>query len=80
MSDTFNHEADAWDSLLFNEDDLDEDVPAYRYPKSNKTCKICGKSGLSWRFSLRKNKWILFDSHTLIDHTCPDKDGTWRNI
>lgn len=52
MSDTFNHEADAWDSLN------DEwEGGSYYHPKSVK-CKRCGEAGLKWK-QHPSGKWWL---------------------
>lgn len=42
MSDTFDHEGDAWDSLMW------DDTPTNWAPKP-KTCKHCGERGLYWK-------------------------------
>lgn len=63
MSDTFNHEADAWDSLLFNEE--------CEYPEGfiphEKTCRHCGKSGLTW--VMHDGKWRLAEQPNGL-HVC----------
>lgn len=71
MSDCFDHEGDAWESL---EDALmhsDEPSPYYRpysysrrdprtQPKKKKvTCAFCGKKKLRWRFLLATGSWRL---------------------
>ena len=53
MSDTFDHEMDAWDQLIEMEmnGQLDED-PFSRsgFPgKGPKTCQYCGRQGLHWK-------------------------------
>lgn len=45
MSDTFNHEADAWDSL---NDDNNEPVNFRQRNPWDKSCRTCGKIGLAW--------------------------------
>lgn len=49
MSDTFDHEGDAWSSLDY-EDSFDEfngGAGAY-IPSANKVCRRCGATGLRW--------------------------------
>ena len=53
MSDTWNHEADAWDSLAYA-DIYDEDV---FYPKLYE-CKYCHQKGLVWR--ILNGNWRLY--------------------
>lgn len=59
MSDIFDHEGDAWDSLIYNEE------PNNWYPKPKK-CKYCGKPGLYWKET--KSGWRLFDRGNM--HVC----------
>lgn len=65
MSDTFDHEGDAWDSMedYYN----DGDGPRYRESPS---CKRCGEKGLSWRET--PYGWRLFkvgQRHVCVDAT-----------
>ena len=60
MSDTFNHEADAWDSLLFHDEPHEE----LTFPKS---CRYCGAGGLWW--AARGRLWRLVDEAGVV-HTC----------
>jgi hypothetical protein len=65
MSDIFNHESDAWDSLLFG------DEPVNFYPKPI-TCRRCGERGLSWK--KLDEGWRLHkydkDQIKLVLHVC----------
>lgn len=67
MSDIFDHEADAWDSL---NDDYWEPI---NYTPKSVTCKYCGLKRLKWK-QLSDGKWRLhfYDSKTvsLKLHTC----------
>lgn len=70
MSDIFNHEADAWDRLLFNEDP--EGDYYYYYSRSkripfNIVCKYCHKSNFTW--AQTSNGWRLFDKERKM-HSC----------
>lgn len=72
MSDCFDHEADAWESL---DRSLDEGFSPFRRgysinsfsprdpntrPKQKKvTCAFCGKKKLRWRFLLAYGSWRL---------------------
>jgi|PlaIllAssembly_1097288.scaffolds.fasta_scaffold08688_6 hypothetical protein len=47
MSDTFDHEADAWDSLLLEDPEYSSYGGIY-FGYSDKVCKYCGKTGLRW--------------------------------
>jgi len=49
MSDTFDHEGDAWDQV-FNE--MPDD------PSLGPRCKFCGRTGLSWKQDA--GKWRLY--------------------
>lgn len=63
MSDTFNHEADAWDSLLFgNRHDELEDFGMH-----SKQCRWCGATGLMW--GKVGSNWRLFDPTSGV-HVC----------
>ena len=68
MSDTFDHEADAWDSLLFYDDEAD-DIP-YRMRRKSITCKYCSKTGFAWKQT--PNGWRLVDMKGTI-HSCLNK-------
>jgi len=60
MSDTFNHEADAWDQLM----DGDVDEPS---PPDLRICKYCRTGGLHWEDV--DGKWKLLHSNGKI-HDC----------
>lgn len=66
MSDIFNHEADAWDSL---NDGYDE--PINPSPKKF-SCKRCGKSGLQWKLTTVGWRTHIFDVKELRlkQHIC----------
>ena len=55
MSDTWNHEADAWDDLVFNEERYHDD-PNYGSPTLH-TCKMCGTACLD--FVKTQHAWHL---------------------
>lgn len=63
MSDCFNHEADAWDSLNDESDDR-----AYSTSPKPTTCKYCNTTGVQW-IDLN-GKWRLFDLASNKPHTC----------
>jgi len=84
MSDTFDHEADAWDSLLFGQDADGEfiswDSPRSRRivrwgyipkPPQPKTCRYCGERGLWWTNTDRG--WRLAKGGAI--HTCSAYPG-----
>lgn len=62
MSDTFDHEADAWDGW---EDGGAEDDD--RYAPWVKTCRHCYTTGLLW--GQHQGRWRLYDGNEL--HVCP---------
>jgi len=63
MSDIFDHEADAWGSLEFGEDDS----PTNYYPKKIK-CKYCKATDVTWiRIGIH---WRLFDKSKKLPHIC----------
>jgi hypothetical protein len=74
MSDTFDHEADAWDSLLFGQDADGEYISwdsrnAHRIVVSApepKTCNHCGQSGLRWQQV--NGFWRLYQGRS--EHIC----------
>ena len=47
MSDTFNHEADAWDDLSFDIG-YEDGEEGYGLWERSKRCRTCGKAGLYW--------------------------------
>jgi len=74
VSDTFDHEGDAWAQF----DDwvtggcTDEPGP-YRYAPTvskQKTCRECGKAGLRWG-NVKGGRWRLFEGG--IEHVCSFK-------
>lgn len=76
MSDTFDHEGDAWDSL----NDLeDQDGSWFGYPvqslmpRAAPTCKRCGMRDLKWRWM--DCGWRLYENerveyNRLKEHNC----------
>jgi len=67
MSDIFNHEADAWDSLI---DGLDYEEwcrgPRANFGRQLPTCNKCGKRFLNWKKI--GGRYVLHDGAT--QHTC----------
>lgn len=70
MSDTFDHEGDAWDSRMSCEDDDYDYVPGGRRIIE---CSRCGKGGLHW--DSYGDRYVLVDSRHMI-HKCPATQGT----
>lgn len=75
MSDTFNHEADAWDSLN-DEDDVVEYMarqgwngPRSKSRGSSPRCKHCGSVNVFW-LSVR-GEHRLYSTLTSERHVCP---------
>lgn len=66
MSDTFDHEADAWDSLN------DEDDDRHPYPSRPVRCNRCGSTDVRWR--QQGGRWVLFSLQPGKEHVCPVKD------
>ena len=66
MSDIFDHEADAWDSL---NDGFDE--PSNWAPKPV-TCRYCGEKGLRWKKLNEGWRLHSYDSKVvgLVLHAC----------
>lgn len=66
MSDTFDHEGNALDDLLFWRGD--EDYDGYPSPARSRvvTCRYCGKKGLKWKNEA--GRWLLFEGGWR--HTC----------
>lgn len=58
MSDTFDHEGDAWASLDWDDPDVWAPHP--------KTCKYCGEKGFYWKQT--PNGWRLAKKGEI--HTC----------
>jgi hypothetical protein len=84
MSDTFDHEGDAWDSLLFGQDADGEYISwdsrdahrivswsSYKAPQP-KTCRACGQRGLYWGQTDRG--WRLFNFGR--EHVCGNVAAT----
>lgn len=79
MSDTFDHEGDAWDSLNDNDDNDDNDegyaggnVKRRRFTggyvhSSAPSCKRCGKTGLNWQHD--GERWVLHEGARKV-HRC----------
>jgi len=61
MSDTFDHEGDAWDMY-------EEDESEYGYVPTKATCKFCGQKNLYWH-CLPQTGWRLFTLKDVI-HVC----------
>lgn len=76
MSDTFDHEGDAWDSL--NDQEQDDYVPAYRARQHaygpRVVCKFCGANGVYW--SRVRGGHHLYEKATLQPHVCAPRDNT----
>jgi len=67
MSDDFNHEADAWDDLLFGVSS--EEVSGQTRGRHCIQCKRCGADHLSWA-QLPNGKWWLKSGAEW--HTCKE--------
>ena len=76
MSDTFDHEADAWDDLLFGRS-ADEGYgwtrsrsrPRSNYYQRRVMCRYCGSTDVRW---VQKNgHWVLFSMTPGVVHRCP---------
>jgi hypothetical protein len=82
MSDTFDHEGDAWDSLLFGEDDGYWSGQSF-YARAV-TCRNCGTTGLQW--SAGDGSWYLYKPGTGLQWSAGDgswylyKPGTGRHV
>lgn len=71
MSDTFDHEADAWDSLH----SWSADEP---YEIRRPQCNRCGSKNVIW---LTKNrKWVLSDNVTGNMHICKGDIRSMPNL
>lgn len=68
MSDCFDHEADAWDSLLFGSDEPDEGGYSY-YRRKDIKCNKCNSKNVYW-VMLSSGKWCLHDKDTQRPHSC----------
>ena len=60
MSDIWNHEADAFDDLCFDDQGRNNEYTGANY--QSKTCRLCGTTGLSWVLSTGK--------YHLSEHNC----------
>lgn len=81
MSDTFNHEAEAWESLDWMTDNEPyryfDDDEYYAFQKEKRTdivCKNCGEKGFSW--SWFNGMWRLAKSGEI--HKCTH--GILKNV
>ena len=77
MSDTFDHEGDAWGSLNDREGDEEYYGPApfIRHAYGPRiTCKFCGANSVYW--TRVKGIHVLYEKATLQRHVCPPKDNT----
>lgn len=63
MSDCFDHEADAWDSLI-----ADEDNRSYSVRPKPTQCKYCKATFVTW--GKQDGKWRLFNKFPYTLHTC----------
>lgn len=66
MSDTFDHEGDAWE--CYNRDDYDEDT-LLRRKKSTVKCNRCGSCNVKWAHNYPIGGWRLYNPDKTI-HTC----------
>jgi hypothetical protein len=81
MSDDFDHMGDAYDSLLFDlDDDEDEDESPVKYSRGKRrmTCKFCGMGGLHWATN-RSGGWQLKNAigFHFCDRTRPAPDQAY---
>lgn len=63
MSDTFDHEADAWEDRIGREEHGDDPDP-----RDPVTCKFCGADDVEWIHT--GVRWRLFDSEAMRPHVC----------
>lgn len=81
MSDTFNHEADAWDDALFGrtadgsgEGGLFAGRPRNRDISEGTVqprCARCGSYNVRWR--QQAGRWVLFSTTPGVEHRCEVK-------
>ena len=76
MSDTFNHEADAWESL--DNDAFDEDEPGPW--RRGTVCRRCGSTDVRWR--QQGGHWVLFSLTPGVVHRCPrdTAESEFKNV
>ena len=68
MSDTFDHEGDAWESLMY------DDSPTY-WKMNKPRCKYCGSKDVIW--VIKDKGWRLFNTGTKGElHTCDEYRAT----
>ena len=69
MSDTFDHEADAWESLDwdFSDSGVDRYFGPYARRRAFKYCNYCGENNLHWAKTDRG--WRLHDAGNVV-HSC----------
>ena len=83
MSDTFDHEADAWDSLSWwDEDDHNYNDQSYSVkPKRTFTCNKCGMKDLfwvetdfGWRLHEKGDRNSAYEMYGImsVPHTCKE--------
>jgi hypothetical protein len=70
MSDTFDHEADAWDSLLDGRDDFDEDGGYWPREKKIVKCMYCGSTEVYWKTVPPNGRWCLHNTSNDKPHAC----------
>jgi hypothetical protein len=73
MSDTFDHEADAWDSL--NDED---DERSWGGQRRITRCNRYGSTSVRWR--QQGGKWVLFSLQPGVVHTCQIDPSEFRPI
>jgi len=70
MSDTFDHEGDAWDAAFAGELDDEENFRVGKYT----ACRRCGSTSVHWR--RLKEGWRLHDSSGAL-HICNQVTPGW---
>jgi len=66
MSDCFDHEADAWDSLEFGREDEPDACGGDWYGPRRVTCRYCDEEGFVW--TKTEHGWRLFKKGEI--HSC----------
>lgn len=70
MSDTFDHEGDAWDDALFGRTaDGDGDGGLFIRGRHLPRCRKCHSEDVRWR--QQGGRWVLFSSQPGVEHRCP---------
>jgi len=65
MSDTFDHEGDAWNDFYSREDG---GASCSHTARAAPTCTRCGKTGLNWQHD--GDSWVLHEGKFKV-HRCP---------